>query len=60
MIKDKLFTKHKEKYNEFTDDLFRKDIISYDTYGELKTEYKESEKYNIERDKKKDDFDISL
>lgn len=58
MIKDKFFTKHKEKYNEFTDDLFRKDIISYDTYGELKTEYKNAKDYK--KEKQKDDFDISL
>lgn len=51
MIKDKFFTKHKEKYNEFTDDLFRKDIISYDTYGELKTEYKNAKDYKKEKKK---------
>ena len=58
MIKDKFFTKHKEKYNEFTDDLFRKDIISYDTYGELKTEYKNANYYK--KEKQRDNFDISL
>lgn len=58
LIKDKFFTKHKEKYNEFTDDLFRKDIISYDTYGELKTEYKNAKDYK--KEKQKDDFDISI
>ena len=58
MIKDKFFTKHKEKYNEFTDDLFSKDIISLETYSDLKTEYKNAKYYN--KDKEKDDFDISL
>lgn len=33
MIKNKL----KEKYNEFADDLFSKDIINFETYSELKT-----------------------
>lgn len=58
MIKDKFFTKHKEKYNEFTNDLFSKDIISLDTYSDLKTEYKNAKYYT--KDKEKDDFDISL
>ena len=58
MIKDKFFTKHKEKYNEFTDDLFRKDIISRDTFMELKNNYINAKDYK--KEKKKDDFDISL
>ena len=51
MIKDKFFTKYKEKYNEFTDDLFRKDIISRDTFMELKNEYINAKDYK--QDKKK-------
>ena len=58
MIKDKFFTKHKEKYNEFTDDLFKKDIISRDTFMELKKDYINAKDYK--KEKQKDDFDISL
>ena len=36
----------------------KKDIISYDTYGELKTQYKNAKDYK--KEKQKDDFDISL
>ena len=59
-IKDKLFGKQKErdKYMDFADDLFDKNIIDDNTYEDLQDTYEFSKNHDYSNEK--DDFDIEI
>ncbi len=59
-IKDKLFGKQKErdKYMDFADDLYDKNIIDNNTYEDLQDTYEFSKDHDYSNEK--DDFDIEI
>ena len=59
LIKDKLLGKEKEreKYFNFSKELYQKGIIKEDTFNELKVKYNFSKEHD---DKRKDDFEIDI
>ena len=58
-IKNKLFNrKDRDKYREFSKDLYEHGIIEDDTIKELNETYKFSKKHGL--DKEKDDYDLEI
>ena len=56
-INNKIFKKNdREKYMDVATDLYENDLIEYKTYNSIRENFD----YSIKKDKKRDDFDLSI